>query len=146
MPSISQHVSPNLISLGRTSIIYDVTDIVFSLKQHIPPSGELFFRSIIIAQPESLPIEICCISFRLGARCIARPWEWSLGALVRQLSFRSGEFLPRHPCSYSVFKVHESLICPLIPYLGKIQSLHQKNQKKFFSFFKIAILRLCTVM
>ena len=40
-----------------------------------------------IPLPESWPIEICCISFRLGARCIARPLSRSPGALVRQLSF-----------------------------------------------------------
>ena len=71
----------------RTSIIYDVTDIVFSLKQHIPHRSGLFCRSIIIPLPESWPIEICCVSFRLGARLIARPHSWSRGALVRQLPF-----------------------------------------------------------
>ena len=51
-------------AVGGTSIIYGVTDMVFSLKQHIPPSGELLFcRSILSSPPESWPIEICCTYF-----------------------------------------------------------------------------------
>ena len=46
MSSISQHISPDLIRLERTSIIYDVTDIVFSLKQHIPPPGRLLMTEV----------------------------------------------------------------------------------------------------
>ena len=74
--------------MGGTSIIYGVTDMVFSLKQHIPPSGELLFcRSILCSPPESWPIEIMLYLFRLGAECIAHPLAWSHGASVRQLSF-----------------------------------------------------------
>lgn len=146
MSSISQHVFPELIHLGRTSIIYDVTDIIFSLKQHIPPSGELFYRSIIITPPESWPIEICCISFRLGAKCIARPCCGVMALLSDSFSFRSGEFIPRHPDNLLTCQGTRESFSPLIPYLGKNQSLHQLNQKKFLSFFSIAVLRLCTVI
>lgn len=146
MPSISQHISPNLIFLGGTSIIYAVTDIVFSLKQNIPPSGELFYRSIIIPPPESWPIEICCILFRLGARCIARPFCGVMALLSDGFSFRSGEFIPRHPDYLWSFQGTRESFSPLIPYLGKIQSLHQINQKKFLRFFSIAVFRLWTVI
>lgn len=143
MPSISQHISPNLISLGRTSIIYAVTDIVFSLKQNIPPSGELLFRSIIITPPESWPIEICCISSRLGAGFIARPLAWSHGAPVRQLSFYGpvSVYLGIQFLFFFQGAREADLVLSFLIW-EKSKASQPKNQKNFLSFAKMAFLRL----
>ena len=145
MPSISQHISPNLISLGRTSIIYAVTDIVFSLKQNIPPSGELFFRSIIITPPESWPIEICCLSSRLGAGFIARlllaeSWRSCPTAFL----LRSGECLPRHPVSILFSRCMRGFFAPHPLFVTFSKFHNQKSQKNFLSLPRTAFFLLLT--
>lgn len=73
--------------MGGTSIIYGVTDMVFSLKQHIPPSGELIFAEVSLVLHRSHGQSKYAVPFRLGAECVAHPLVWSHGASVRQLSF-----------------------------------------------------------
>ena len=61
MSSISQHISHDFFELGRTSIIYGVTDIIFSLKQHISPSGKLFAEVSLFLYRSYGQSETCCI-------------------------------------------------------------------------------------
>ena len=79
--------SHDFFELGRTSIIYGVTDIIFSLKQHISPSGKLFCRSIIIPLPELWPIRNMLYYCSDSAQGLSLALWRGLGALVRQLSF-----------------------------------------------------------
>lgn len=113
MSSISQHVSTDLISLGRTSIIYAVTDIVFSLKQNIPPSGWAvvqkyhYYLTGVMANRNML----CFISIR------RRIYRSSVFGRVLALLSDSFPFTVRWvftsaSCSYSIFKEHEGTFCP----------------------------------
>ena len=129
---VSRSIYPTTSFVG-TSIIYAVTDIVFSLKQHIPPSGELFCRSILSPLTGVMANRKMLYPFRLGARFIARPLSWSLGALVRQLSFYGPVSLCLGILFYLVFKEHERLNLSSHPLFGKKSAGGRKNIKKIFS-------------
>ena len=97
MSSISQHISLGQIHNERTSIIYVVTDIVFSLKQHIPPSGELHCLAEVslFAHLLSSPIGRYC--FPADPACDVSLVRWFCGVLALtsgSLSFRTEEGVP----------------------------------------------------
>ena len=145
MSSISQHISLGQIHNERTSIIYVVTDIVFSLKQHIPPSGELLSAEVSLVLHRSLGQSKYAVYLPTRRRmyrsstCV-ESWRFCPTAFL----LRSGEFIPRHPFVIRFSRCNRGCLSPLIPYLGKIQRLTTKNQKNFFSFSKMALLRLLT--
>ena len=98
MSSISQHISPDLIRLERTSIIYDVTDIVFSLKQHIPPPGGLLLAEVSLVLHRSHGQSKYAVYLPTRRRMnrsstFMESWRFCPTAFL----LRSGEFLPRHP-------------------------------------------------
>lgn len=131
--------------MGGTSIIYGVTDMVFSLKQHIPPSGELLFAEVSLVLHRShgqskyaVPLSTRRRMYR-SSTCV-ESWRFCPTAFL----LRSGEFIPRHPFVIRFSRCNRGCLSPLIPYLGKIQRLTTKNQKYFFSFSKMALLRLLT--
>lgn len=98
MSSISQHISLGQIHNERTSIIYVVTDIVFSLKQHIPPSGELLSAEVSLVLHRSLGQSKYAVYLPTRRRmyrsstCV-ESWHFCPTAFL----LRSGEFIPRHP-------------------------------------------------
>ena len=98
MSSISQHISPDLIRLERTSIIYDVTDIVFSLKQHIPPPGRLLMTevSLVLHRSHGQSKYAVYLSTRRRMNRSSTFME-SWRSCPTAFLLRSGEFLPRHP-------------------------------------------------
>ena len=146
MSSISQHISLGQIHNERTSIIYVVTDIVFSLKQHIPPSGELLSAEVSLVLHRSLGQSKYAVYLPTRRRmyrsstCV-ESWRFCPTAFL----LRSGEFIPRHPVHIHFSRCARGAICPLIPYLGKILSLSEKTYKYFFNFRRMACLRQLTV-
>lgn len=97
MSSISQHISPDLIRLERTSIIYDVTDIVFSLKQHIPPPGGLLLAEVSLVLHRSHGQSKYAVYLPTRRRMnrsstFMESWRSCPTAFL----LRSGECLPRH--------------------------------------------------
>lgn len=135
MPSISQHISPDLISLERTSIIYDVTDIVFSLKQHIPPPGGLLLAEVSLVLHRSHGQSKYAVYLPTRRRmdrsstCV-ESWRFCPTAFL----LRSGAFIPRHSICILFSSCTGGCFNPLIPYLGKNQRL-TKSISKIFSQF-----------
>lgn len=137
MSSISQHISPDLIRLERTSIIYDVTDIVFSLKQHIPPPGGLLLAEVSLVLHRSHGQSKYAVYLPTRRRInrsstFMESWRFCPTAFL----LRSGECLPRHLVRIHFFKVRERLfrLSSLIPDFSEIS---QPGISKIFSeFFK----------
>ena len=105
---------------GRTSIIYGVTNIVFSLKQHIAPSSAPcltrkyhYFSTGVMANRNMLYI-IPTRRKMYRSSVFTESWRSCPTAFL----LRSGEFIPRHPVHIHFSRCARGAICPLIPYLA----------------------------
>ena len=135
MSSISQHISPDLIRLERTSIIYDVTDIVFSLKQHIPPPGGLLLAEVSLVLHRSHGQSKYAVYLPTRRRMnrsstFMESWRFCPTAFL----LRSGECLPRHlvrihfsRCARGCFASH--------PLFLTFLRFHNREFQKFFLSF-----------
>lgn len=145
MSSISQHISLGQIHNERTSIIYVVTDIVFSLKQHIPPSGELLSAEVSLVLHRSLGQSKYAVYLPTRRRmyrsstCV-ESWRFCPTAFL----LRSGEFIPRHPVHIRFSRCMRGFL-PLIPYLWLFRVLSEKSYIKFLSLPRMTFLRQFTV-
>lgn len=111
--------------------------MVFSLKQHIPPSGELLFAEVSLVLYRShcqskyaLPLSTRRRMYR-SSTCV-ESWRFCPTAFL----LRSGEFIPRHPFVIRFSRCNRGCLSPLIPYLGKIQRLTTKKSENFFQFLE----------
>lgn len=111
--------------------------MVFSLKQHIPPSGELLFAEVSLVLHRShgqskyaVPLSTRRRMYR-SSTCV-ESWRFCPTAFL----LRSGEFIPRHPFVIRFSRCNRGCLSPLIPYLGKIQRLTTKKSEKFFQFLE----------
>ena len=117
--------------------------MVFSLKQHIPPSDELLFAEVSLVLHRShgqskyaVPLSTRRRMYR-SSTCM-ESWRFCPTAFL----LRSGEFIPRHPFAIRFSRCNRGCLSPLIPYLGKIQSLTTKKLEKFFQFLENGSLTL----
>ena len=117
--------------------------MVFSLKQHIPPSGELLFAEVSLVLHRShgqskyaVPLSTRRRMYR-SSTCV-ESWRFCPTAFL----LRSGEFIPRHPFVIRFLRCNRGCLSPLIPYLGKIQRLTTKKSEKFFQFLENGSLTL----
>lgn len=117
--------------------------MVFSLKQHIPPSGELLFAEVSLVLHRShgqskyaVPLSTRRRIYR-SSTCV-ESWRFCPTAFL----LRSGEFIPRHPFVIRFSRCNRGCLSPLIPYLGKIQRLTTKKSEKFFQFLENGSLTL----
>lgn len=132
-PSISQHVFPIPINHWESEHHMWCNRHHFSLKQHIPPPGELLSAEVslsitgIIASRDML---LCVPAWekRLALGC----FRSVMAAFSRRLSFRAGEVIPRHPVLFS-FQGARVAFCPSPCIAHFFSFLTKNNQKKFFS-------------
>ena len=117
--------------------------MVFSLKQHIPPSGELIFAEVSLVLHRSHGQSKYAVHLSTRRRmyrsstCV-ESWRFCPTAFL----LRSGEFIPRHPFVIQFSRCNRGCLSPLIPYLGKIQRLTTKKSEKFFQFLENGSLTL----
>lgn len=132
MSSISQHISLGQIHNERTSIIYVLTDIVFSLKQHIPPSGELLSAEVSLVLHRSLGQSKYAVYLPTRRRmyrsstCV-ESWRFCPTAFL----LRSGEFIPRHPVHIRFSRRMRGFFAPH-PLFVTFSSFERKKLYKIF--------------
>ena len=135
MSSISQHISTDFF--GRTSIIYGVTNIVFSLKQHIAPSSapcltrKYHYSSTGVMANRNMLYIIPTRRKMYRSSVFTESWRSCPTAFL----LRSGEFIPRHPVHIHFSRCARGAICPLIPYLAIFRVLTENIFIKIFEVF-----------
>ena len=117
--------------------------MVFSLKQHIPPSGELLFAevSLVLHRSHGQSKYAVLLSTRrrmYRSSTFVESWRFCPTAFL----LRSGEFIPRHPFVIRFSRCNRGCLSPLIPYLGKIQRFTTKKSEKIFQFLENGSLTL----
>ena len=145
MSSISQHISPDLIRLERTSIIYDVTDIVFSLKQHIPPPGGLLLAEVSLVLHRSHGQSKYAVYLPTRRRMnrsstFMESWRFCPTAFL----LRSGECLPRHLVRIHFSRYARGCFASHPLFLTFLRFHNREFQKFFLSFSRIAFFLLLT--